>query len=181
MRSFEAASPFDLVAMDVLDLTERLSGSRHIIVAVDAFTRFLWADAIQELKAPVFARFLLTSVGRFGVPRCILTDGAPFFKNDLATAFASRFHIERRFSTPHHHEGNGIAERMIRTLQEKLSIICNDPATSLDWEDALPTAVLSINTSTCSSTGFSPFELIFGRKHPLWTDSMEISDPATRA
>lgn len=76
-----------------------------------------------------------------------------------------QFAVSHRLSTPKHYEGNSQVERVIQTLQEKLALITHDPASTVDRKEALSSALLSINTSVHSSTGFSPFELMFGRKH----------------
>lgn len=62
---------------------------------------------------------------------------------------------------------------MIQNVQEKLSLITHDPASSINWEDVLFSAALSINTTTQTTTGFTPFELMFGRKNPKRCETLE--------
>lgn len=104
-------------------------------------------------------------MGKFGIPRTIITDNAPFPKNDALADCLAQLMITHRFSTPHHHEGNATAELMIQTLQEKMSLVMNQPNGVVDWESALHQALLAINTTKASSTGIAPFEMIFGRQH----------------
>ena len=70
-------------------------------------------------------------------------------------------------AAPHHSRGNAITERVIQTLQEKLSLITNHVCSALSWESALPNVILSVNSKWHKATGFSPFELLFGRQPPL--------------
>lgn len=65
---------------------------------------------------------------------------------------------------------------MIQQVQEKLSMLVNNPETNLDRELAPPMAVLSINSAVCSSTGFSPFELMFGRSFSLLPQTFTLED-----
>lgn len=116
MRSFKAEETFELLTIDYLDLVESLNHRKHVIIAVDVFTRFVIGKAIKGLKASCFVKFLLETFGRFGVPRVILTDNAPIFCNEQVIELATRFKFEHRKSTPHHHQGNAIAERMIQTV-----------------------------------------------------------------
>lgn len=108
----------------------------------------------------------------------ILSDNAASFCNIAVEAVLQRYRISHRKATPHHHEGNAQVERVIQTLQEKLSLITHDPACVTDWKDALPSAILSINSSVHATTGLTPFELIFGRRHALRTSEvMETRSP----
>lgn len=176
MRSFDARAPLDLIAIDCLDLQESMNHRKHVIVAVDVFTRFVSGKAIKNLKSSCFEKFLLEFIGRFGIPNQILTDNAPIFVNESVKELTLKFNIDHRKSTPHHHEGNAVAERMIQTVQEKLALLINDDNESIDWDAALPRALLAINTAVCNSTGFSPYELMFARKHALLHAELELRD-----
>lgn len=167
MHSFEAYQPFQLVALDCLGpLPPSLANMRHVIVAVDSFSRFVDASAVADVQGATCATYLRSLIGRFGVPQEILTDNAPSFCNQHIKALEATFHFGHRKSTPHHHEGNAVVERVIQTLQQKIVTISHDPVHCTDWEKELPTAILSLNTSIHNTTGFSPFRLMFGRRKP---------------
>lgn len=115
-HSFHAIAPFELVTFDVLDpLPASLSGHKHVIVSIHCFTRYVVAAAVEDTQASTFARFLSSFISRFGVPSVILTE--------IVRTMASRFKFEHRKATAHHHEGNAMVERVIQTLQEKVSLI----------------------------------------------------------
>lgn len=120
MQSFEIHEPFQLVAFDTLGpLPESIHGNKHVIVGIDCFSRFIDAEAVKDLQMQTFANYLRRFVGRFGTLETILTDNSNFFKNSIVSNIATRLNIEQRYSTPHHHEGNSMVERVIQTLQEK--------------------------------------------------------------
>lgn len=172
MRSFDVIHPFELVALDVLGpLLACLSGERHVFVAIDAFMRFVHAVATSDVQATT-AKSLRNYVGPFGAPESLLTDNAPTFVNSQVRQVLERFQITHRRSTPDHHEGNAQVERVIQTLQEELALITHDPALETDWRATLPSTILSINTTVQSSTGYTPFELLFGRKHNTKTSGV---------
>lgn len=125
------------------------------------------ARAVNDIQAEIFAAFLREFIGIFGITNLILSDNAPKFCNNLVSDIATAFKFELWRSTPHHHQGNAMVERAIQTLQDKLALITHDLASSTNWEEQLPSAVLSINTSENAATSFTPFELMYGRKHQV--------------
>lgn len=149
MKSFEICQPNSVVVIDCLGkITQTLQGNEHIIVAMDAFTRFVEAKAVKEISGAAFALFLSEWIGRYGIPKTILTDNAPTFVNKLVADVTKTFNITHRTSAPEHSQGNALAERAIESLQEKLSLILKETKTSRDnWDVTLPVAVLSMNTT----------------------------------
>lgn len=178
MRSFEICEPNSVVAIDCLGkITQTLQGNEHIIVAMDAFTRFVEAKAVQEITGAEFSIFLSEWIGRYGVPKTILTDNAPTFVNKMVADICKIYNVKHKTSAPDHSQGNALAERAIESLQEKLSLISKETRTSPDnWDVVLPVAVLSMNTTCSKSTGYSAYELTFGRQHPIISPSVAIVD-----
>ena len=70
--------------------------------------------------------------------------------------------VKKSRTTAYHPQGDGLVERQNRTLQDILSNFVSDH--SGDWDQWLDQAVFAYNTSIHESTGFSPYELVFG--HP---------------
>lgn len=168
MHSFQYFEPGKCVAIDCLGpITESLNGFKHIIVAIDMFTRFIETKAIPDVQSPTFALFLSEYCGRYGVPEQILTDQATTFCNAFMGEICKVFGIEHLKSTPHHSQGNAVVERVIQTLQEKLRLVLDDPLREANWDSVLPVATLAINTSYHKSIGHTPYELTFGRRAPL--------------
>ena len=168
MYSHLVFEPHKQVAIDCLGpITESLTGKKFVMVAIDVFTRFVDAKAVSRIDAPSFAKFLTQYCGRFGIPDTILTDNAPTFVSAMIRELTDSLGVDHIKSTPQHSRGNAVVERLLQTLQEKLSLITSNSNPSLDWEVALPISVLSINTSLHKATGYSPYELTFGIRHPL--------------
>ena len=168
MHSFGATEPFELVAVDALGpLPPSIRGKKHVLVVIDCFSRYIDAEATEDVQGHTFTDYFKRFIGRFGIPQAVLSDNAPTFCNESMKQVVAQFKIEHKKSTPHHHQGNAIVERVIQTLQEKLALITHDPTSTVDWEEALTAAILSINTTTHSSTGYTPFEIIFGKRHAL--------------
>ncbi|RWR98662.1 integrase core domain protein-like protein, partial [Dinothrombium tinctorium] len=78
--------------------------------------------------------------------------------------------VPHRISSIYHPEANGQAERTIRTIKEILTAIVNQKKQK--WEKYLPYATFANNTAQQEATGFSPFQLVYGRDPVLPTDIM---------
>ena len=79
-----------------------------------------------------------------------------------------------------------MVERFNRTLLSMLSIVTEKH--SADWEDQLPKLCFAYNSSVHSTTGFTPFYLMFGRQARLpidlmfgLEDSLPVHSPSTYA
>lgn len=166
MRMHNALEPGAEIAMDYFGpLPETLRHMKFIAVAVDVFSRFIYAQAVENETADKFARFLCDYMGRFGVPKAIRTDNARAFNNATVKEILGIFGVKHINSPPDHSRGNAVVERAIQTLQMKLTTIMADQNAALDWESSVPMAVLSMNTAVHKSTGYSPYELMFGREY----------------
>ena len=68
--------------------------------------------------------------------------------------------IHKSRTTAYHPQGDGLVERQNRTLQDILSSFVSQHED--DWDLWIDISVYAYNTSPQKSTGFSPFELVFG-------------------
>ena len=175
MYSFEVYEPNKQVAVDTLGpMIQTLKGNLHVIVAIDMFTRYIETKAVPNINSATFAEFIAEYCGRYGVPKQILTDNAPTFQNALVKDVLKVFKIEHLLTTPYHSRANAVVERVLQSLQHKLALILNDAVNKSNWDVILPVATLNVNTSYHKSIGYSPYEMMFGRKLP--TSSKELGD-----
>lgn len=145
-----------------------MRGNEHAIIGIDSFTRFIDSRALPDVTAPRFNDFLTDWCGRFGVPKEILTDNARTFDNQLIKDLTRSLGTEHRFSTPEHSRRNGIAERAPESLEDKLNLISKESnMAECNWDMVLPMAVLSLNSTVHKTTGYTPFELTYGRRQPI--------------
>lgn len=128
-------------------------------------TRWVEAIATRSVDAKTVASFVLKNlVCRFGAPSTILTDNGSGFASNLMRELMSI--IETRYiqSAPYHSKGNGVVESANRTIQDKLALITDKEE---DWGEAFPMSIFSINITRHRGTGYTPFEMVFGKQPRL--------------
>ena len=74
-------------------------------------------------------------------------------------------HICGVFTAPYHPSANGTVKRVNQTLANILCKVSNTPF--LKWPLFLPVSIFTYNISTHLSTGYSLFEMLYGRKPVL--------------
>ena len=82
------------------------------------------------------------------------------------------FGVSKSRTTAYHPQGNGMVERFDRSL---LQLLCSYVETQSDWERYLLLVLYAYRTSVHSSTGSSPFLLMFGRNHSFNTLSPQTA------
>ena len=163
MRHVGAQRTWERVVMDLLQLPRGNDGATHVLVAVDAFTRYAVARALPDATAVSVLKALGESVYAFGYPEIIQTDNGSSFDNLAFTAQMQRLGIAYHRTVPYHHESQGAVERVNRTLLNMLRPVID--GNSGRWEDALSAAVLAYNTAVHEAIGMSPHAAMF--RHPI--------------
>jgi hypothetical protein len=139
----------------------RGSQARYIIVATDYMTKWAEARAVRKADARSTARFIYEHViTRFGCPIELVTDRGTHFINEVITELLGKFMIIHRKSTPYYPRGNGQAESTNKILSGILTKICEVKRT--DWESKLHSALWAYRTAYKTSTGQTPFQLVYG-------------------
>lgn len=181
MRSFKVDEPAQLVAFDCLGpLYTTIRGNKHIILAIDAFTRFVDAKAVSDVGSATIAEFMIEHFSRFGIPVEVLFDNAPGFRANLIASINRTYGVKQRWATPLHSQSNAIAERALQSFQQKIRTTLHEEAMNdADWDLALPAATLAQNTSHNKSINSSPFELTFGRTHRFISDEVKTVPSST--
>lgn len=154
--------PFHQVGIDVVGpLPRTLTGKRYVVVAIDHFTKWVEARALEEADAQSIATFIHEDIiTRHGVPKKITTDRGSEFINDFMKVMTSVYDIHHIKTTAYHPQGNGQVERTNRTLKDILSkYSIKQPG---KWDHYLPSALFAIRVSKSATTKYSPFWLLHG-------------------
>ena len=147
-----------------------------MLAAADHFTRWVEAFPIRNQEATTVARKLVDELFcRFSPPEQLHSDQGRHFESELIEEKCKLLEIRKSRTTPYHPQENGMVERFNRTLLDMLATTAhNHPS---DWDLYIRKVCLAYNSSIHSSTGFSPFFLMFGREVKLPIDLMYGSNP----
>lgn len=161
--------PFERIAIDLVGPIVPVSarGNRYILTVVDYATRWPEAVAIPDINTETVADSLLEIFSRLGFPQEILSDKGSQFTSGLMKEVCRCISVKQSFTTPYHPMTNGLNEKFNGTLKLMLKKMSQERPT--DWDRYLPAALFAYREVPQASTGFSPFELLYGRpvKGPL--------------
>ncbi|XP_057693505.1 uncharacterized protein LOC130916648 [Corythoichthys intestinalis] len=156
------STPFQRLGMDVVGPVEKSkSGNRFMLVITDYATKYPEVFPLKTIKAKTVAFCLLQLFSRVGFPQEILTDQGTNFMSKLLKDVYQLLGIKGLRTTAYHPQTDGLTERFNQTLKQMLRKFVNE--TGSDWDQWLPYILFAYREVPKASTGFSPFELLYGR------------------
>ncbi|XP_023814763.2 uncharacterized protein LOC111947970 [Oryzias latipes] len=156
-------TPFERLGMDVVGPVEKSkAGNRYMLVITDYATKYPEVFPLKCVKAKAVAFSLVQFFSRVGFPREILTDRGTNFMSNLLKQVYQLLGVRNLRTTPYHPQTDGLTERFNQTLKQMLRKFVNE--TGSDWDQWLPYLLFAYREVPQASTGFSPFELLYGHE-----------------
>lgn len=154
-------APLDTLHIDHLGpLPSTRKQYRHILVVVDAFTKFVWLYAVKTTSTAEVLTCLTRQAHVFGNPRRIVSDrGSAFTSNDFRE-YCEAEGVQHVLTTTGMPRANGQVERVNRTLIPVLTKL-SDPRPE-EWHKYINTVQQYLNATSHRSIGTTPFNLLFG-------------------
>ncbi|XP_055932981.1 uncharacterized protein LOC129963003 [Argiope bruennichi] len=182
-------NPFEVWSIDCIGPLEPPSrrGHKFIICAIDLCTRWAEAIPVRNITAKTTCDVLMKIFTATGFPEVVCTDQGTNFTSTLTKEFLKVIGTAPRFATPGHPESMGAVERWNKTLKEMLSK--NIQENGKDWDIHLPYLLFAYREVPHSTTGLSPFQMVYGRlpRGPLslmkdfWTGKRRIPVGVSRS
>jgi hypothetical protein len=146
--------------------------SKHILVAVDKFTKWIEVRPIAKVTSEEAAKFIGDITHRFGVPNRIITNLGAAFTGSAFWDLCQDNTIDVYYSSVAHPRCNGQVKQangmVLQALKDRIYDDASNYATR--WLAELPHVIWGLRTQVCSATGFSPFFLVYRSEAVLPTD-----------
>ena len=155
--------PFSVWQIDLygpIPVTSR--GYSYIFTSVDMFSKYLYAKPLLNKDAMSVSEVLFDMFTTFGVCDTLISDQGSEFTATVTKELCSLLQVPQQFSMSFVHHTLGACERTHRTLASRLTPYMNKQ--SSNWDQYLPAVVFAMNNAVNASTGYSPFEIIFGER-----------------
>jgi hypothetical protein len=155
--------PFERWAMDFVGPIHPPSNQKvYILVCTDYMTKWVEEKALIRASEEAVLAFLFENIFvRFGIPRELVIVGGPPFTSHKFEVLLSKYHVLHRIASPYHPQGNGQVERTNKVIEAILTkTVRENPK---DWSDRLHEALWAYRTTWRRTTGFSPYELVYGK------------------
>ena len=139
------------------------NGNKYVLVAVEAFTKYLVAVPMKDKESSTTAyHFLHNVISRFGAPGQVVTDGGGEFDKSF-TQLCSDCMIDHAHISTDHPQANGQAEKGVHIVKRALTKMSAAKHSVKQWDRDTAWVVLGYNCSPQQSTGVSPYELMYAR------------------
>ncbi|XP_014499251.2 uncharacterized protein LOC106760315 [Vigna radiata var. radiata] len=177
LNVLSAPWPFSMWGIDVIGAIEpkASNGHRFILVAIDYFTKWVEAASYANVTRKVVTKFIKRElICRYGLPNKIITDNATNLNNQMMIELCEEFKIHHLNSSPYRPKMNGAVKATNKNIKK---IVQKMVVTYKDFHEMLPFALHGYRTSVRTSTGATPFSLVYGMEAVL---PFEVEIPSLR-
>ena len=145
MTNVPIGRPWQMLAVDVLEVPMSGHGNRYLLVLQDYFTK--WAEAVPmpDQTAERIVRALIGIFSRFGIPEILHSDQGRNFESTILKETCAAFGIVKSRTTSYHPHRDGMVERFNRTLLQLLRAYVQQQS---DWESQLPLLLYAYRTAS---------------------------------
>lgn len=159
--------PFETISIDTagpFGITN--NRNRYILTIQCNLTKYIVLAPVPTKEASVMARALVENfILIYGNFLQLNSDQGTEFNNDVFEQICKLLEIKQTFATAYHPQTIGALERNHRCLNEYLRSFTNTH--NSDWDDWTKFFAFSYNTTPNIEHGYTPYELVFGRKATL--------------
>ena len=137
---------------------------KYILVSIDRYTRYPHAKAYHNCDTEMAKNYLKSYIKFHGIARTVRCDQAQAFKSRNFEIFCNDNNIKLILAPVGDRRGTGLIERMIQTLERRLSVLNIDPI----WEKEtlghkIAHIIENIKLIPNTTTRNTPFGAHFGR------------------
>ncbi|KAG1394361.1 hypothetical protein G6F60_010905 [Rhizopus arrhizus] len=166
LKSIQVSLPGEIWAADIAYMPLSTRGNKYILVFMEYLTKWVITVPLPQFDTNAIVNVLIYAIILVnGTPQKFITDNGTNFISEAMKLVCQRLGINKVESSVEHPQTDGLVERMNRTVKESLAIYVEK--TPELWDEYLPFVTFAINTTKQASTGYSPFEALYGRRAVL--------------
>ena len=152
--------PSERVAIDLVGpFPVARGGFRYLLTYLDMATRWPEAIPLRKTTTRIVIEQLTKIFSRCGFPTTIISDNGPQFVAKSFEKWLREKGIAHVRASPYHPQGNGVVERMHRTLN---GVIAKCVESKGNWASVVPMALYFLRCMPSTATGLSPFRVKHG-------------------
>ena len=152
----------DHVEPEKIGITQK--GNKYILSITDVWSGYVVAVATNSQKATDNISLIMHHwVLKHGVPRDVISDGAPGFKAQFYKAVLTSLNCNYTYGLPYECKSTSKAERTNKRLNQSLRLILDNKDPKL-WDRYLNYVCAVLNSLKNRQTGFSANFLVYGRE-----------------
>lgn len=157
--------PFEFISADFVGpLSKTPSGNRYILNIIDHATKYVESYPLPSANSEYTVKAFTDLFSRHGTPTKLLTDRGSTFVGEVFETFLSDLGVHHLCSSPYHPQTNGAVERTNGVIKNMLKLVMSENREP--WDQVLPWILFAYRSAVHSTTGFSPFYLLYGRDPP---------------
>ena len=159
--------PWEKIGADLF----HFQGQVYLMI-VDYYSRFPVIRNLTDMKAETVSNHFTGILSEYGIPSTIQTDFGSQFTTERFKKSCKDCGIELIFSSPYHHQTNGLAEKLVGVCKKLWT-------KALESEECPYTALWIYRSTPIDDSLPSPYEMLTGRKPnsllPCSTSSLKPS------
>ena len=174
--NLRAYYPFQKVAIDIAGpMRPTRRGNRYILGMIDHFSKYPVLIPIKSTDSDTIVRAIFTRwISVYGIPDSLHSDRGANLNSEKVKEFCSRLGIKKTATTPYYPQGDGVIERLFRTVKPLMGIVSDER--QIDWDEAIPYVEMGLRNKRTAS-GFSPNVMLFGQNVKSWnTKASQITE-----
>lgn len=157
---------WEAISMDFIDGLPCSHGKYSIMVVVDRLSKFAhFIPLPKDYNAPLVAQVFHDNIFKLhGLPKSVVSDRDKVFTSTFWRELFKLQGVHLNMSTAYHPQSDGQSEVVNRCLENYLRCFAGQrPSTWVKW---ISSAEYWHNTNPSSSTGFSPYQIVYGIPPP---------------
>jgi len=165
LKTTAVYTPFHTLCVDTIGpfMQDKETGCIYIEVMQDAASKNTELAPTVTVDGATAADGIVSHVFlRYGLPCVLRSDNGSQFVNATIDSLLQKLHVKHHTITEYHPEANGIVERVNEEVLRHLRCLTLDFSTRDDWVRLLPMIQFIVNNTVNSSTGKTPYEILYG-------------------